>query len=370
MKKLSIAPVLTVFISSLFFCSAYAQEANSQFSETGVQNFKVVQPQIRGNKKTGKDRKKNEPEKSEAVAVNQNGSKVFNVVSYDAKGEIVKDLTAENYKVFVNDKERKINTFKPFKNGMNIVLMFDNSTSATVSEDDDVKKSFINFIDKIRPQDKLFLVSYDDGVKLLATPDSDRKKVKEKIEKIKPGSGTSVYDAIDAFFSKVQSINTDLPTAVILFTDGVDTTSRNNRFQQILQKAENYNAVFSVIYQDTFAEFNGLLKDDSQFGMMLSDILRKNLKMNKTDSEESKAEYALGVTFLNSLASSSGGRMISPDSKLKEYNKAFEKIYEEFQNMNSLGFESGIQNSDSVKIAVNRPNLKIATNKRLVFEDK
>ena len=251
---------------------------------------------------------------------------------------------------------------------MNIVLLFDNSNSASAGSDI-VKKAFVDFIDKIRPQDKLYLVSYDENIKQLANPASDKRNVKESIEKIKSGNGTSIYDAVDVVFSKVL-VNSDLPTAVILLTDGVDTTSKKNRFQQILQKTENYNAVFSAIYQDTFKEFVDFPKDNLQFGMILSDVLRRNTQINRNGSGATKEEYALGVIFLNSLTSSTGGRVMSANSTIEEYKKAFETIYIEFQNMHSLGFESGSENSGEIKIRVNRPNLKLITNKRLVFEDK
>lgn len=362
MKNLIIL-ILAVFVSLLLFSNLNAQELDPQFSEITVKNVKVAQPQIKEKKKKkDKDKKTNEAVNIEAVSVKQNKSKSFNVISYDENNEIVKDLNADNYKVFVNDNERKINTFKSFKDGMNIVLMFDNSNSASLSGDI-VKSAFIDFIDKVRPPDKLYLVSYDENVKLLATPDLDKQKVRQKIEKIEPGNGTSVYDAIDVVFSKV-AIDKNLPTAVISITDGVDTTSTKNNFQQILQKTENYNAVFSIIYQDTFAEFTTVPKIVLPSGVTLG----KRPTANGMGT--AKEEYALGVSFLNSLTSSTGGRVMSTNSTIEGYKKAFEIIYEEFQNMNSLGFESDNENSDDIKIKVNRPNLKITTNNRLVFEDK
>lgn len=362
MKKFLINIFLAILVNLSLFSHLNAQEPDSRFSEVTVKNVQVVQPQKEKKKK--KDKNKNETGKSETSAANQSKSRLFNVISYDSKNEIVRDLNIENYKVFVNDGEKKIDTFKSFKNGMNIVLMFDNSNSGSI-EGDIVKTAFINFTEKIRPQDRLYLVVYDENVRLLAIPDFDRQKVRKSIEDIKSGGGTSLYDAVDFVFSKVL-VDTDVPSAVFLLTDGVDTTSKKNKFQSVLQKAENYNAVFSVIYQDTFAEFTAVPKINPPLGT----TLRRSPKTVITGVGVSKEEYAQGVFFLNSLASSTGGRVMSATSTVEEYKKAFETIYEEFQNMNSLGFESGDADSAGIKIRINRPDLKIITNNRLVFEDK
>src|SRR6185295_1363973 len=89
----------------------------------------------------------------------------------------------------------------------------------------EIQSAAIAFIDQLRPQDKVMVVSFDEEVHMLCEATSDRKEIYRAIRSTKIATGTSLYEAVDLVMNhRLRSI--EGRKAIILFTDGVDTTSR------------------------------------------------------------------------------------------------------------------------------------------------
>jgi VWFA-related protein len=95
----------------------------------------------------------------------------------------------------------------------------------------------------MRPQDKAVVVSFDTGPELVADLTNDTGKLAKAVRDLRPGGGTSLYDAI--FFACREKLQQDQPRhkfrrALVVLTDGEDNQSRYSRDQalEIAHKAD------------------------------------------------------------------------------------------------------------------------------------
>src|SRR5436309_10179599 len=101
----------------------------------------------------------------------------------------------------------------------------------------------MTLLDQLRPNDKVMVVTFDQQVRLYTPePTSDRKILYSAIYSARFGSGTSLYEAIDDVASLEQMKITGRK-AIVIFTDGVDTTSRRAGFQSTIESTEELDAL-------------------------------------------------------------------------------------------------------------------------------
>src|SRR5712672_3633088 len=103
---------------------------------------------------------------------------------------------------------------------------------------------------QLMPDDKVMVVSFDDKIRVLAQATSDRSMLRNAILQTRIGSGTRLYDAVDQvinqYFNRVEGRK-----AIVLFTDGVDTTSKNASYESTLRDAEELDALIYPVEYDT-----------------------------------------------------------------------------------------------------------------------
>jgi Mg-chelatase subunit ChlD len=97
------------------------------------------------------------------------------------------------------------------------------------------------------------VLSFDDRVRVLSDFTSDRYRLRDAIQHTRPGSGTALYDAVDLV------INQKLETlqgrkAIVLFTDGVDTTSKYASYESTIRDAEELDALIYSVEFDTSSD--------------------------------------------------------------------------------------------------------------------
>ena len=80
------------------------------------------------------------------------------------------------------------------------------------------------FVRGIHLDDDIFLMSFADSVKLRQDFTSNRDKLWDALEKVKPSGGTSLYDALIQATDKIRK-GTHPKKAILLISDGVDTSS-------------------------------------------------------------------------------------------------------------------------------------------------
>ena len=209
----------------------------------------------------------------------------------------------------------------------------------------DIQNAAIAFLDQLRPDDRALVVSFDKGFSQLTRATSDRKVLSTAIRRVTPGGGTSLYDAIDTTIS-AQLKKIPGRKAVVLLTDGIDTSSVRTNYDDTLRSAAEQYALIYPIQYETPPDAN---KTDGPFGTVYT-----------TPSGESlRKAYERGTRYLQRMAEISGGRFHSSDS-LKHLETSFAQIAEELRQQYSLSYYPKNPNSKSgkrrLKIVVDVPD--------------
>ncbi len=175
------------------------------------------------------------------------------VAVMDRDGKYIPDLTKDNFRIWENDTEQKVAYFASTEKPFTVALVIDTSAS-TRYKIEEIQDAAIAFVNQLRPDDKVVVVSFDDRIKGVdRRPTNDRATLRNWILDTKIGSGTRLYDAVDQVINNVFS-HIDGRKAIVLFTDGVDTTSKNADYQSTLRDAEENDALIYPVEYDTSSD--------------------------------------------------------------------------------------------------------------------
>lgn len=267
---------------------------------------------------------------------------------YDRNGLYIPGLRQQDFKVFEDGVEQEIAYFGTQDKPFTVALLLDTSPS-TQYKIDEIHKAAASFVDHLGPEDSVMVIEFNSSVKVQTEPTKDRDKIRKAIYKAKFGDGTSLYNAVDeALRKRLASIQGR--KAVVLFTDGVDTTSRKNSYDGTLAYAEESDSLIFPIYYNTYGDTPPQYSTGPDiFGPPI--IVRG----------ASKEEYALGRKYLEDLADATGGRVFRPEATPGGLAAAFEGIAEELRRQYNIGYvpkeEGRVGQRKQIKVRVNRPNL-------------
>jgi Ca-activated chloride channel family protein len=261
---------------------------------------------------------------------------------FDRNGLYIPNLQRSDFRIFEDGVEQEIAYFGTVDKPFTVILLLDTSLS-TNYKIEEIRRAAIAFVDQLKSQDAVMVVEFDRDVHVLTEATNDRSRIYKAIGKADFGSGTSIYDAV--YFSLRKRLNKIRGRkAIVLFTDGVDTTSEKAGYDTTLTAAEEADAMVFPIYYNTF-DWN-----NSGGGSML-------LNQSGTSAEE----YALGRKYLNELAEYTGGRVFRPEAVPGGLTAAFEAIAEELRRQYNIGYIPNNSGSPGerkqIRVRVNRPNL-------------
>src|SRR5262249_4581778 len=140
----------------------------------------------------------------------------------DKQGRFISGLNQRDFRIFENGVEQKVGYFQSVEQPFTVILMLDVSPS-TQWQIEEVQNVESAFDDQLRPNDKVLVLSFDEKVHVLSQITNDRYTLRNAIYKTKFGDGTSLYDAVNHVLEQELS-QIQGRKAVVLFTDGVDTT--------------------------------------------------------------------------------------------------------------------------------------------------
>ncbi len=270
---------------------------------------------------------------------------------FDKYGLYIPGLRQSDFKIFENGIEQKIEYFGVQDKPFTVALLIDTSPSAQYKIEE-IHAAAEAFVAQLSPQDRVIVIEFHGNVKIQCEATTDREKIIRGIRKAKYGNGTSLYTAVDEAirkqFSKIEGRK-----AVVLFTDGVDTTSNKHTYDSTVIYAEESDSLIFPIYYNTYLENRQAARN----GGVLGSILGGGPIM----SGVSAADYALGKQYLEDLAEVTGGRVFRPESTPGGLTKAFEGIAEELRRQYNIGYipadEGKPGQRKQIKVRVNRPNL-------------
>ncbi len=292
----------------------------------------------------------------------------------DRQGRFVPNLRREDFSVFENGVEQAIAYFEPAEKPFTVALLLDTSAS-THFHLTEIKEAAIAFAKQLRPQDRVLIVSFNDEVLLLTEATNDSNLIETVIEEnANTGNSTRLYDAVDLTI-KERLNKIKGRKAIVLFTDGVDTSSQQASYQSTLREVEELDALIYPIQYDTTDYLRAIQGAGSgtvtvvttrrgPFGTTTSQQTY-NVPSNggATIPGSTKADYDRADHYLHSLADKTGGRLYQANDTA-QLAQAFTRIAEELRRQYTLGYYPKTENvggneRNQIKVRVRQPNLAV-----------
>jgi VWFA-related protein len=290
----------------------------------------------------------------------------------DRDGRFISGLQERDFKIFENGVEQKIEYFQSVEQPFTVILMIDVSPS-TQFKIDQIQNAAITFVDKLRPTEQVMVIAFDDKVRVLSPITNNRAMLRNAIRQAQFGDGTGLYEAVN-FAIDNQLRHIQGRKAVVLFTDGVDTTSRSASYESTLREAEEIDSLFYTICYDTSSDMYGgggprwpqpQQRRRTTIGDIFAAILmggNVNIGGGGSSRGQNPAEYAKGKQYLQMLAHNSGGRAFEAQS-IYNLDAAFSGIAEELRRQYSLGYYpenvGKVGERKQIKIRVMRPGVVV-----------
>ena len=292
----------------------------------------------------------------------------------DRHGKLVANLKREQFRVYENGVEQQIVYFEPPKNSDNpatspiqkpftIALLLDVSDS-TESKLQQIQRAALAFVELLQADDRVMVVSFDKGLQFLTEPTTNREAVRQAIARTRTGGGTSLYAAIETVI-KQHLDQVAGRKAIVLLTDGVDTSSGGATANSALQAAEQSDAVIYPIQYNTYGDF----ADSGSRETYGAGEFGKIGHVTKNGEPASEA-YKRATLYLRLLADKTGGHFQYADS-LKNLGRSFEQLADKLRQQYTLGYYPKDKVADDkprqIKVEVAVPSTTVRTRKSYVY---
>src|SRR6476661_4328833 len=312
----------------------------------------------------------------------------------DRKGRFIGGLKQQNFKVFEDDREQEIAYFTNEAQPFTVAPVSDISYSSTFKISD-IQTAAISFIDQLRPSDRVMVIAFDKDVRILCEATSDRSQIYKAIGMSKIATGTSLYEAVDLVINNRLRKVTGRK-AMVLFTDGVDTTSEASHDIENLRDTLESDVLIYPIRYDTYADVQRI-KNAPPTAQMPGSLPKSTPPTMPTkdpsglpfplpgsgggmpsigmpsDKGTSREEYDHGEEYLNQLAERTAGRVNLP-STFANLTDAFSKIASELREYYSIGYypkgEPTPGKLRHLKVRTDQENVAVKSRSSYVVRDK
>jgi Ca-activated chloride channel family protein len=264
----------------------------------------------------------------------------------DRNGRYAGNLRREDFHLFENGVEQQLAYFASVEEPFTVALMLDVSGS-TQAQLQAIRVAANAFISRLRPNDRLLIISFDGKINVLTEAVTLAELRQKKLRLDAVNDGTLLYDAV-GFVLNQRLAAIKGRKAIVLLTDGVDGGSKRASFKQNLKDAEEADVIIYPVHYNTLPQ--------------LPERLRRIPDVRAREKVQAKLtrDYAVGTSYLNTLAEKTGGRLYATDS-LADVPRAFSLITDELGRKYSLGYypkgQARAGEKRSIKVRVNSPNL-------------
>lgn len=331
-----ITAIFLILLSAAVFISAQSRPAG----KTGGQkaNQRPAEPTATPTPETNTS----EPD-DEIILVSTNLVTVPVMVS-DRNGRFIAGLKKEDFQILEDDVPQEIEYFSNEEQPFTVALVLDMSYSSKFKLAD-IQAAARVFISQLRPADRVMIVSFDAEINVLTEITTDRERIRSAIRQTKIATGTSLYEAVD-FIVNERLKKLDGRKAIVLFTDGVDTTSIRADASKNLNDVYELDSLIYPIEYDTYSDVQRVKNNPTIINSPIPSSTPSGLPFplpsigvpsNRGTTPE---EYQKAHEYLKELADRTGGRMYRADS-LVNLADAFSKIAAELRQTYSLGFYPG-----------------------------
>jgi len=289
----------------------------------------------------------------------------------DRDGRYIPNLQKEEFRIWEDGVEQEVAFFQSVDKPFSVVLMLDTSPS-TKFRFEDIQDAAISFINQLRSDDRVMIVEFNGDIKILTDLTTDRSRLHRAIRRAETDDGTSLYDAVDMVMNQKLS-RVPGRKAIVLFTDGVDTTSRRADYRSNIMDAQELDALIYPVKYDTASDMNVGNYPPIQvdiFGQILGGIFGGARRRGAGRSGTGRGDYNVGNRYLIDLADSTGGRQFRADS-LQNMSLAFANVAEELRRQYTIGYypkrSPQVGQRRMIRVRARQPNLSVRARESYVF---
>ncbi len=300
----------------------------------------------------------------------------------DRDGRYIPNLQKEEFRIWEDGVEQDVAFFQSVDKPFSVVLMLDTSPS-TQFRLEDIQDAAISFVNQLRNDDRVMVVSFNDDIKILSEFTTDRRKLERAIQRARTDDGTRLYDAVDMVINQ-QLSRVQGRKAIVLFTDGVDTTSKRASYQSNVMDAQELDALIYPVQYDTSRDMSvqnypPMGGSIDIFGQILGGIFGGGGRRGggggggggyPRGRGRAGDDYELANYYLQELANSTGGREYQADS-LQNMSSAFANVAEELRRQYSIGYypkrppQAGQRRQ--IRVRARQPNLAVRARDSYIF---
>lgn len=256
----------------------------------------------------------------------------FGVTITDRKGNIVTDLSPDDFQIVEDGRPQAIQYFARGEGGsgpeMHLGLMLDASGSMQ-SDMKLAQGAAIKFLNMLPQAEDITLVDFDTQVRITRYPQRDFARLVERIRQRKPEGWTALYDALGTYLDGADQ--QEGRKILVMYTDGGDTRSAL-RFGEMLDLLK---ASQVTVYAIGLVDHTG--------------SARAQLQMT-----------------LRQITETTGGQAFFPTA-MDDVESAYDKVLAEINGQYHLGYVSTNHSTDGawrkVEIKVKRDGLRVRTRK-------
>jgi Ca-activated chloride channel homolog len=251
----------------------------------------------------------------------------------DAQGRLVSDLKQEDFVVQEDGRPQAVQVFaRAVEPGHNDTLALDLGLVLDTSESmikmlKLSQEAAVRFLESIPRARDLITIFFDEDIRLSRYDSENQQGLIERIETIKGGGWTALYDAIAVYLVRVQDSNGR--KVLVLFTDGEDTRSAIGLGDLLQTIRSSAVTIYPIGFMGGFPTGSARLL-------------------------QSRA-------FLQQIAEISGGQLFTPSTS-KDLGLIYQKILDELSAQYVIGFVSDNQRRDGkfrkLRVDVRRDGLK------------
>ena len=172
---------------------------------------------------------------------------VIPLTVYGRDGKRVTDLMADEIEIYEDGIKQELLNYGIYIEPMTTVVLFDISPS-TFHREKAIRKILKKLSGRASASNRIIIGAFDHNFKFISerlTSTEGFDKIIKKFKKV--GSGTSIYDAVTKF-CRVFVPRIAGRKAIIVFSDGVDTTSRGSTYASSVRAVQLSNVIISGIY--------------------------------------------------------------------------------------------------------------------------
>lgn len=267
------------------------------------------------------------------------------------------NLRKEDFRIYENGREQTLSYFAGIDEPFTVALLIDTSYS-TVFKIEELKQSARAFIRQLAPADRAAIIAFDERPRVLLRPSTNRLAAELAIDSISTGSGTSLYDAIAQAFLQIADFRGR--KAIVLLTDGVDTTSQLSNANRLRETLSEEDVIIYTIRYDTFRDVDQLRRKNAE--IHYDDDDKKIIVPKPPQSGERELDYKAAREFLFSLADYTGGKVFEA-RRVRDLSRIFSEIADELRKTYIIGYYPSDGRDEAkeytLRIRILQPKLRI-----------